>query len=167
MAVFVLCLLWIVFRKRASAAGIAIGVFSGTLSGFVPLFQKISASEMGRSLSLFPENAGLSTDWLGGLLSVFANPFAVAWIVLSLASMLVLQFAYKKADVIRIIPFFSSATIVIPVIGGVLCLGERLHPAQWAGAGFVLIGLFLLTFKGRGNSARAKDDSGGAKASEK
>jgi drug/metabolite transporter (DMT)-like permease len=140
---------WIVFRKNPSVCGIVIGVFSGALGGFVPLFQKVSTSELGQSLSLFPAPAGPERNAFASLIAMLSNPFTIAWIVLSLSSMLVLQFAYKKAPVIRIIPFFSAATIVIPVLGGVMGLGERLHPVQWAGVLLILGGLVLLTAKKR------------------
>jgi drug/metabolite transporter (DMT)-like permease len=63
--------------------------------------------------------------------------------------MLVLQFAYKKAEVIRILPFFAANCIVVPVFGGVLCLGEELNIMQWIGVIGIMGGLVLLTVKGR------------------
>ena len=137
----------LILRRGGEILGIVIGAFSGLLGGFVPLFQKVSTSDLGRSLSLFPAPAG-GENTLQTVLAMFSNPFTLAWIGLSLASMLVLQFAYKKAPVIKIIPFFSAACIVVPVVGGVTCLGESLHPAQWAGIALILAGLVLLTARG-------------------
>jgi drug/metabolite transporter (DMT)-like permease len=153
--VFLSCLLWVIFRKSGGLTGLIIGVFSGALGGFVPLFQKVSTSDLGTSLSLFPivPGAGKEDRW-GRLLLMLSNPFTVIWILLSLVSMIVLQFAYKKAEVIRIIPFFTSSCIIIPVIGGVLCLEEKLHPVQWVGVALILGGLLLLTLKGRSSEKK-------------
>ena len=88
------------------------------------------------------------------VLSMFSNPFAVIWIVLSLSSVLILQFSYKKADAIRIIPVFSASMIIVPVIGGVLCLAETLHPLQWIAVPLILGGLLLLTIRKPENSEK-------------
>ncbi len=140
---------WLVFGKKGFIAGVVIGVFSGSLGGFVPLFQKVATSDFGKSLSVFSLGPEAANGPWGRILSMFSNPFTVVWILLSLVSMLVLQFAYKKADAIRIIPFFTASCIVIPVVGGVLCLEERLHPLQWVGVALILGGLILLTVRYR------------------
>ncbi len=148
-------LLWVVFRKKTAVTGLIIGAFSGALGGFVPVFQKVSTSELGRSLSLFPGITGAESGTIQSLAAMVSNPFTIMWIVLSLASMLVLQFAYKKAAVIKIIPFFSASCIIIPVLGGVICLGERLSFLQWIGIIVILGGLLLLTVRGRSKTDAA------------
>jgi len=140
-------LLWLLFLKKKNILGIVIGSFSGALGGFVLLFQKVASSEYGQGMSLVPVDSATDTRFLSMVLAMFSNPFALIWIVLSLVSILILQFSYKKADAIRIIPFFSSSMIVIPVIGGVLSLSETLHPLQWGAVFFILCGLFLLTVR--------------------
>ncbi|MBN2353630.1 MAG: hypothetical protein JXD23_13745 [Spirochaetales bacterium] len=140
---------WLIFGKKGVAAGVVIGAISGSLGGFVPLFQKVATSDFGKSLSIFSLRSEAANGAWGQILSMFSNPFTVVWILLSLVSMLVLQFAYKKADAIRIIPFFTASCIVIPVVGGVMCLEERLHPLQWVGVAMILGGLILLTGKRR------------------
>jgi drug/metabolite transporter (DMT)-like permease len=145
-------------RRRPLISGLVIGVLSGCLGGLVPLFQKVSTSAVGTSQSLFTVAGGPESGALGPLLAMFSNPFTVMWILLSLASMLVLQFAYRKNEVIRIIPFFTATSILIPVVGGVLCLGERPHPAQWAGVALIFAGLALLTVKGRRPAGKPQPD---------
>jgi drug/metabolite transporter (DMT)-like permease len=147
--VFLATFLWFIFRKKTAWAGTIIGILSGSLGGFVPLFQKISTSDFGKSLSLFPVSSGSGDPSLLTLLPMISNPFTGIWIVLSILSMIVLQFAYKKTEVIKIIPFFTASSIIIPVIGGVLGLEEQLHPIQWIGVVLILGGLFLLTIGGR------------------
>ncbi|RPJ09766.1 MAG: hypothetical protein EHM28_00530 [Spirochaetaceae bacterium] len=83
----------------------------------------------------------------GDILAWFTNPFAVAWIVLSVVSTLVMQFAYKKTQAIRAIPMFTGFFITVPVAGGVLCLGELLSVAQWCGVVGIFAGLALLGWK--------------------
>ena len=76
---------------------------------------------------------------------VLLNPYALLWIVLSVSSMVIIQFAYKHDKAIRIIPAFSANYILIPVLLGVLCFRETLHPFQWIGILLILIGVLLVT----------------------
>jgi drug/metabolite transporter (DMT)-like permease len=141
-------ILWLVFIKKDSIAGIIIGGFAGALGGFIPLFQKISTSDVGKASSFFPQPAsGQEAALWDSLLAIFANPYAIIWILISFISVAVLQFSYKRDQAIRIIPSFSANCLIIPVIGGVICFLEILHPLQWLGVVMILGGLFLLTVK--------------------
>jgi drug/metabolite transporter (DMT)-like permease len=138
--------LWIFMRRKAGVGGIVIAGFSGALGGFVPLFQKASASDAGRQLALF-SGGSAGQGPAGDIIALFTNPFAVAWIVLSLVSTLVMQFSYKKTPAIRSIPMFTGFFIIVPVVGGVLCLGESLSAGQWCGVAGIIAGLILLGWK--------------------
>ncbi len=129
----------LILRKNHGFIGILIGGFAGALGGFIPLFQKVTALNLGRTGSLLAESS-----WFGGMLT---NIYALIWILLSIVSMLILQFSYKWDKAIRIIPAFTANYIMIPVLGGVICFTEKLHLLQWLGVVFILIGVFLLTVK--------------------
>jgi drug/metabolite transporter (DMT)-like permease len=148
--------LWILLRNRSLAIATVIAAFSGTLGGFVALFQKVSTTEHGRSLSL-ARRVESSRAGTIGLEETLSNPFALAWIALSVLSMLVIQFAYRHGKAIRIIPAFSASYIVIPIVGGMLVFHETLHPLQWLGVGSIIAGVLLLTLR-----APAAPDSGKA-----
>jgi len=141
-------ILWLIFINNTSIAGIIIGGFAGALGGFIPLFQKISTSDFGKASAFFKDTASgqEATVW-SGLLSIFANPYAIIWILISFISVAVLQFSYKRDKAIRIIPSFSANCLIIPVIGGVICFLEQLHALQWLGVALILGGLFFLTVK--------------------
>ncbi|MBA7692170.1 hypothetical protein ES703_100728 [subsurface metagenome] len=130
---------WLIFLNKRGLIGILIGGFAGSLGGFVPLFQKLSTSSFGRSRSLAAHSSGLG--------EILTNPYALIWIVLSVISMLVLQFSYKRDKAIRIIPAFSANYIMIPVVGGVICFQEKLYALQWLGIVIILSGVFLITVK--------------------
>jgi drug/metabolite transporter (DMT)-like permease len=66
--------------------------------------------------------------------------------------MIVIQFAYRHDRAVRLIPYFTSCSILVPVIGGVLALGERLRAPQWLGVTLILAGLLLLTLPGSDSS---------------
>lgn len=138
---------WAATSKKPRIAGPLIGGFSGALGGLIPLFQKI-ASSIGQDHS-FMRSVAASAEKITvfqRLLALFANPFAVIWIALSLLSVFVLQFSYKKAEAIRIIPVFTVNFIVIPVVGGVLSFGETLAPIQWIGVAVIVGAVCLITF---------------------
>jgi drug/metabolite transporter (DMT)-like permease len=137
---------------RGKPTGVAVGFLSGALGGFIPLFQKISTSEMGRRSSLVNLAYGPRTHeqavngrLLRGAGEIFSNPYSAAWIALSVLSMIVLQFALKKEKAIRVIPSFTSSLVLLPVMGGVLFFNERLGAFQIAGVVLILGGVFLIT----------------------
>jgi drug/metabolite transporter (DMT)-like permease len=158
LAVFTLLIL--IFRRSAKLLGILLAGSAGALGGFVILFQKISTSALGRAASLFSHlDASGSGPQVGHrlpvrLVHVFTNPFAVAWIGLSLVSTLVLQLSYRRGEAIRLIPPFNGTYILIPILGGVFIFREPLHPAQWAGVFLILCGVTVLSF-GKSDSAGA------------
>ena len=143
-------LLWFVFRRRSQIVGIVIAGFAGAIGGFVPLFQKVSTSSLGLSRALLHfhfRTETVFTSFLQKGANLLSNPWALAWIVISIVSMVVMQFAYRRGKAIQLIPAFAANTIVIPVVGGVLAFRERLHPFQWIGVILILAGVLLVTLK--------------------
>jgi drug/metabolite transporter (DMT)-like permease len=137
----------ILFTVRNREGGALIGAFAGAVGGLIPLFQKVSTSAVGVGAGFFDlsEVTGLKKE----LLTLFTNPYAVAWVAISFLAFLITQFAYKRGKAIRIIPAYAANFIMVPVIGGLLCFGERLNPWQWAGLLGIIGGLFLLTIRTR------------------
>ncbi len=151
----------VLLHGKREFAGIIIGGFSGALGGFIPMFQKISTSDIGENAFFFKVPSGngskLNINASGSfpglfyrLLEVFANPYAAVWIFLSIISVIVVQFAYKKDQAIRVIPAFSINYILVPIIGGVLVFKEELHLLQWLGVVLILTGMLLITVKSAG-----------------
>ncbi len=147
VVVVVYILLWLALRNREKYLGILIGIFAGALSGFVPVFQKVATSPYGRASALVLPSSGREhgLSIIKHAEQVMLNPYALLWIVLSVGSMIVIQFAYKHDRAIRIIPAFSANYILLPVILGVLCFRETLHPMQWIGVILILIGILFVT----------------------
>lgn len=131
---------WVVAR-RASFAGPLIGSFAGFLGAYSQLFQKHVIAEV---------------SILDGVVTfaryLVTNPVTIVWIGLSIVSMIVLQFSYKHARAIEIIPAFTGTFIAVPVIGGVLIFGETLLPVQWVGVVLIAAGAIILG-RGSGNTA--------------
>lgn len=138
------CLLLWAALARSPAAGLVIAGFAGALGGFVPVLQKVSVSEAARGLALLPgRGAG------GGAAATLSNPYAAAWIAVSVLSMLVLQLAHRREQAIRTVPAFAAAAIVVPLLGGLAVFGESLHMLQWAGVAGIAAGVLLLTLPPR------------------
>ena len=143
-------LLWLSFRRGNKIVGIVIAGFAGAIGGFVPLFQKVSISPRGLSQPLLRFHFRIETPitmLLKKGANLLSNPWALTWIVISLLSMVVMQFAYRRGKAIQLIPAFAANTIAIPVIGGVVVFQERLHPIQWIGVALIIAGVFLITLK--------------------
>jgi drug/metabolite transporter (DMT)-like permease len=79
---------------------------------------------------------------------ILSNPFALVWMALGIGSTVIMQFSYARGLAIRVIPSFAANFITVPVIGGLICYGERLHVLQWAGAAVIVGGVLLLTLRG-------------------
>ena len=141
--------------RYARGRGIIIGGFSGTLGGLVLLFQKFSTTDAGRAATWIQRVESQVSDLpiVSRVLDVLVNPFAVTWVVLSVLSTLVLQFAYRHGRASRIVPVFAANTLLVPMVGGLICFGEVLHPAQWVGIAMVLCGVALVTVERRKGEA--------------
>lgn len=149
-------ILWIALAKKTQILGIVIGSFGGATGGLIPMFQKISASDVGQSRAFFDMAAYQGSPAMKSILGAIANPYSIVWVCISLASIIILQFAYKKDKAIRIIPAYSATNIVLPLISGMLCFSERLNWIQWIGVAAILAGVFLITAKPK----TAETDSG-------
>jgi uncharacterized membrane protein len=141
-------------RGRSEALGGLLALAAGALGGFMVLFQKLSTSVQGRAASL------VGAGWAGGggagwadatpaWVPVLVNPYAALWIALSLLSTLVLQLSYRHGQAIRLIPLFNGAYILVPVLGAVFIMAERLHRLQLAGVLLILAGIACLAWGGR------------------
>jgi uncharacterized membrane protein len=141
-------LLWLMLRKRGGIIGIVIAGLAGALGGFVPLFQKVSTSPLGLSRPLLRfqfVNQSTLTSYVQRGAKLLSNPWALTWITISLVSMVVMQFAYRRGKAIQLIPAFAANTIAIPIVGGVIAFNEQLHPLQWIGFFLIFAGVLLLT----------------------
>jgi drug/metabolite transporter (DMT)-like permease len=129
---FVLVVLWIAIRS-GPGRGVVVGAFAGFLGAYSQLFQKLISTELpiGRGASALAA-------------SVITNPYTLVWVTLSITSMVILQFAYKYGRAIVIIPSFTAAFIVTPVLGGVIVYNETLLLVQWLGVAMILGGAVVL-----------------------
>jgi drug/metabolite transporter (DMT)-like permease len=150
-----LCLLyialWVALRRRQGAAGVVIAGYAGALGGVIPLFQKLSTSEFGRARSLLElefQTPGRFLEMVEHGAEILSNPFALVWMGIAIGSTVIMQFSYARGSAIRVIPSFAANFITVPVIGGLLCYGERLHLLQWAGVVLIVGGVLLLTLRG-------------------
>lgn len=128
-------LLWLITR-RMRYVGAVVGGFSGFLGAYSQLFQEYGT-----------ESVSVASGLGAFMSSIITNPITLVWAGLSVASMVVVQFAYRHGRAIEIIPSFTGNFIVIPVIGGVVVFGQNLLAVQWVGVAMITIGSLVL---GRG-----------------
>jgi len=128
---------WLVMKEeivRREVLGITLILIAAVLLG---LFRRADSAGPILIYALFPSDSGF--------VRVASNPYTLIWILLSVAALIILQFAYKRDRAIRLIPAFTANYLFIPVVGGIICFGERLHPLQWVGVALILIGVIVIT----------------------
>lgn len=113
--------------------GLAIAGLSGFLGAWSQLVQKRATMN------------GISSDLSARVVEMVAHPITLAWVGLSFASLVIIQFSYRHAQAIRIIPVYTALFIVTPVVGGLIVFGERLSPLQWIGVAVIAGGAARLT----------------------
>lgn len=118
--------------------GMVLGSFAGFLGGFSTIFQKVTTAE---AANIFFHDEGV----VAGFFHAIKNPLTAVWILLSVASMIILQFSYKGGKAIRIIPAFTVNFILAPVLGGLIVFSESLFIVQWIGIIIMVIGSVLIT----------------------
>lgn len=158
---------WLALRPRSGAVGLVIAALAGAIGGFIPLLQKLSTTPEALARPLIRIAAPASGPALqraAQAAAVLTNPWGLAWIAASLLSMLVIQFAYRYDRAVRLIPAFAANTIAVPVVGGVLAFGTRLHPLQWLGVAAIGAGVLLLTWKGNQPAAAGENRAQGESA---
>ena len=134
-------ILWIRFRRNNNVLSVVLGGFAGAAGGFVSQFQKISTASNLTGELVSNAETPLSNP------AALLNPYTIIWVLLSISSMIILQFAHKTGRTLRVIPAFAANFILIPVIGGVTCFGEVLNTIQWFGVVLILTGVLLITIQ--------------------
>jgi drug/metabolite transporter (DMT)-like permease len=94
------------------------------------------------------------------LLPFVALPAPAAWPWVAGASVLHTGYklflirAYQHGDLSQIYPLARGAAPPIVALGGILLLGERLHPLGYAAVAAIALGVALMAFRGGASSAR-------------
>lgn len=123
---------WIATRNRPFTGAVG-GGFSGFLGAYSQLFQQHGTA-----------STSIADGFGPFVVSLVTNPITAVWILLSVVSMIVLQFSYRHGRAIEIIPSFVGNFIVVPVVGGVLIFAQHLAFWEWVGVALILAGSLLL-----------------------
>ena len=103
-------------NKQTSVAGILYGLASGVASGLGVIFTKAVTGGFD------------SSDFLITFVDALKN--WIWWIYLALlllfniASTIFLQFGYQKSKAVIVSPLFSVASLIVPIIGGLVIFSE-------------------------------------------
>ncbi len=136
--------------KHGRVSGFWLSALAGCLRGFVPLFQKLAVSPLGKEAA--PDWTWLTglPDWLERTVRSLVNPYTLTWMVVVTISMVIFQFAHHRDTAMRNIPSFTVAFVLLPVIGGVLCFAEGISLVLVVGVTGILLGNSMVTRQGRG-----------------
>jgi drug/metabolite transporter (DMT)-like permease len=86
-----------------------------------------------------------SADRVGGMVgNVIGNPWVIAGVVLQASFFFLYLTLLSRADVSKILPMTAFDYIVVAVLAQVM-LAEPVTPARWAGIGFIVLGVFLVS----------------------
>lgn len=116
--------------------GFLLAAWAGVVGGTSTVVQKAAAIETGAS----PTAAAAQN-----VIQAIGSPLTILWVFLSIASFVIIQFAYKRAAAIHTVPAFSVAFMAAPVVGGVVVYGETFGPLQWVGLILVVAGVVMLS----------------------
>ena len=119
----------ILWAPSKAVRGVAIGGLSGFLGAASQLFQRLGTVDID------------PTEGLGAFAAeVISEPVTLIWVGLTVLSMVVMQFSYRHARAVQIVPVFTANFIVLPAVGGAIAFGEALHPVQWVAVAVMLAG---------------------------
>jgi drug/metabolite transporter (DMT)-like permease len=86
-----------------------------------------------------------SAERVGGMVgNVIGNPWVLAGVVLQASFFFLYLTLLSRADVSKVLPMTAFDYIVVAVLAQVL-LAEPVTPARWAGIGFIVLGVFLVS----------------------
>ena len=86
-----------------------------------------------------------STSVLGGMVGrTLTNPWVLLGVALQAAFFFMYLMLLSRADVSKILPMTAFDYIVVAVLAQVM-LAEPVTPARWAGIGFIVLGVFLVS----------------------
>ena len=105
------------------AAGLIIGTIAGTLMAFQTVTKRITALP---DQTLIPY-------------------FVILGMFYGAMTFLVTQFAFMKAKANQVIPFFTSASIILATLASIFALNEKLVIFQILGIILVILGIIYLT----------------------
>lgn len=115
-------------------AGLIIGVTAGTLNAFQTFSKRVT---------LIPE---------------FTFIFTMLTFLFSIFTLLATQFGFTKANANVIVPCFTSASIILATITGVMALNELIEAIQILGIILIIIGIICLTaFKKKDDTPQEKE----------
>ncbi len=109
-------------KQQGTLPAIAYAASSGGFAGFGLMLQKM-AGEVGLTL---------------------ANPFALAWLLMTFFAFSLLQIGYLKGRAVLVVPSYTCMSILIPVAGAPVVFHESLSTILLVGLVLLLSGIVLL-----------------------
>jgi len=113
--------------KSLKLYGISLGIIAGTFMAFQTLMKRITA---------IPD-------------SMLILIFTFLTFLMSFLTLVYTQIAFSKANANLVIPLFTSMSIILAIIAGVLSLNESLEILQCLGILIIVFGVIILTGLGK------------------
>lgn len=125
---------WILARRKA-AGGAALALASGVLGGLAVMVQKaVSMRALVGGPDLSVQAARMAHD-----------PLLWLFVFLTTAAFVVMQLSFRFDRAVVIVPAYTVASMLAPVMGSPAAFGEELTPALVAGLALLVCGVLLLT----------------------
>jgi drug/metabolite transporter (DMT)-like permease len=118
-------------------------ITAGVMGGVSILYQKIFVDPL------------LQEFTLGRLAGLLTDPYFLIFLVVGNGAFVVFQVAFQFGRAVVVVPLYSAAFILAPIVGGMMVFKETVGLWQSLGVAAVLAGIVLLTAVSGGRPAAA------------
>lgn len=125
--------------------GAILGVIGGSMNGLGVTFQKVFMNTAMAHI----HGKGL----VGTILVLLASPYTYLMIVGGIGGLVVIQFGYKYGKAVQVVPGHAAMVVIIPVLAGMIILGESVPVLVLLSAVVVTVGVLITTLADPGKHA--------------
>ena len=138
--------IFVLTKNLEGYGGAILGIIGGSMNGLGVIFQKVVVNG---AVSL--SNAG---DGIGMIiLKLLLSGWTWLMIVGGVGGLIVIQFGYKYGKAVQVVPGHAALVVLVPVIAGIIILGETVPVPCLASIAVVVAGVLITTTAAPGKHA--------------
>ena len=133
-------------RNLHAYGGAILGLLGGSMNGLGVVFQKVVVH---RIMEIFHSGEAI---WLI-IIKLLLNGYTWIMIVGGIGGLIVIQFGYKYGQAVQVVPGHASMVVVVPVMAGMIILGETMPVKCLVGIAVIIAGVLITTTASPGKHA--------------